>query len=76
MIKQLIIVTTMLAPTPETGNIDLGKKTRCIVRTLPVREFVAAFNDFEKEPQTITPNNTQTAYISSGFPLSMMNRNQ
>ena len=43
---------------------------------VPVREFVAAFNDFENDPQTMTPINTHTAYILSGFPLNMMNKNQ
>jgi hypothetical protein len=76
MTIQLISVTTKLAPTPETGKIDLGKYTRCIVRTFPVKELVAAFKDLEKHPHTITPIRTQTAYILSGFPLSMMNKNQ
>ena len=76
IMRQLMSVTTILAPTPETGKIDLGKYTKCIVRTFPVKELVAAFSDFEKQPHTMTPNKTQTAYILSGFPLNMMNRNQ
>lgn len=74
--RQLINVTTTFAPTPDTGKIERGKYTKCMVRTFPVREFVAAFNDFENDPQTMTPINTHTAYILSGFPLNMMNKNQ
>ena len=69
-------VTTRFDPTAVTGKIERGKYTKCMVRTFPTSELVAPVNALPKHPQTTTPISTHTAYISSGFPLNMMNKNQ
>ena len=65
-----------MAPTAVTGNIVLGKYTKCRVLAFPVREFTVALNDLPKHPQVITPRSTHTGYISSAFPANMTNKNQ
>ena len=58
----MIKVTTMFAPTPETEKMDRGKYTKCIVRTLPVRELVMSLRDFGNIPLVESKKPKQRTY--------------